>query len=39
MSLHARDTAVPFYNKLNYLQVGEPFIEVGITHFEMYKVL
>ena len=39
MSLHARDTAVPFYNKLNYLQVGEPFIEVGITHFELYKVL
>jgi len=39
MSLHARDTAVPFYNKLNYMQVGEPFIEVGITHFEMYKVL
>ncbi len=35
--LHARDTAVPFYKKLNYEIVGEPFLEVGILHNKMQK--
>lgn len=35
MVLHARETAVPFYHKLNYLTIGERFEEVGIPHFIM----
>ena len=37
MELNARDTAVPFYEKLDYTVVGEPFEEVGIVHFKMMK--
>lgn len=37
--LHARETAVPFYLKLAYLQEGERFMEVGIPHFKMFKDL
>ena len=37
MELNARDTAVPFYEKLAYTVVGEPFEEVGIVHFKMIK--
>ena len=39
MMLHARDTAVPFYLRLGYQVVGEPFEEVTILHFHMEKVL
>jgi N-acetylglutamate synthase-like GNAT family acetyltransferase len=39
MELNARDTAVPFYQKLNYAIVGERFEEVGIGHFKMVKKL
>ena len=39
MELNARDTAVPFYEKLNYTIVGEQFEEVGIAHFKMMKNL
>jgi predicted GNAT family N-acyltransferase len=39
MALNARETAVPFYQKLNYTIVGEPFEEVGIPHFKMVKSL
>ncbi len=39
MVLNARDTAVPFYQKLNYTIVGERFEEVGIPHFKMTKDL
>ncbi len=39
MELNARETAVPFYLKLNYTIVGEPFEEVGIAHFKMIKKL
>lgn len=39
MTMHARETAVSFYEKLGYEKVGEPFIEVTIPHFEMRKVL
>jgi predicted GNAT family N-acyltransferase len=35
--LNARETAVPFYLKLNYLKIGEPFEEVGMPHFFMEK--
>ena len=37
--LHARDVAVPFYEKLGYRCVGEPFDEVGIVHYMMEKEL
>lgn len=39
MILHARDTAVPFYEKLGYDRDGEPFVEVSILHQQMGKVL
>lgn len=39
MVLNARDTAVPFYEKLGYKKVGKKFIEVGIDHFKMQKKL
>jgi N-acetylglutamate synthase-like GNAT family acetyltransferase len=39
MMLHARDTAIPFYEKLGYERVGEPFMEVTILHCEMQKKL
>ena len=39
MVLNARDTAIPFYQKLNYQVIGEPFTEVGIKHFKMDKNL
>ena len=39
MVLHARDATVGFYEKLDYQRVGEPFQEVGITHFKMQKGL
>jgi predicted GNAT family N-acyltransferase len=39
MSLHARDTAVPFYLKLGYETVSEEFVEVGIPHRKMQKLL
>jgi len=37
--LHARSTAVPFYEKLNYKITSNMFLEVGIEHFEMEKKL
>jgi predicted GNAT family N-acyltransferase len=37
--LHARKTAVEFYQKQGYKVQGEPFIEVGIPHLEMTKRL
>lgn len=37
MTLHARDTAVPFYLALGYAVEGEPFEEVGIPHRAMSK--
>lgn len=39
MELNARDTAIPFYEKLAYDKVGQPFEEVGIAHFKMEKKL
>ena len=39
MTLHARETAVPFYLQLGYHTVGERFEEVTIPHFAMEKAL
>lgn len=39
MTLHARETAVPFYLQLGYQTVGERFEEVSIPHFAMEKAL
>ncbi|MEM7599992.1 MAG: GNAT family N-acetyltransferase [Verrucomicrobiota bacterium] len=35
MVLHAREPAVPFYEKLGFSVVDEPFEEVGIPHRRM----
>jgi len=37
--LHARDYAVPFYERLGYTIEGEPFTEVGLRHRLMRKLL
>ena len=39
MYCHARDYAAPFYLKLKYRKVGEPFEEVTIKHWYMEKDL
>lgn len=37
ITLHARETAVAFYEKRNYSKKGESFMEVEIPHFFMEK--
>jgi predicted GNAT family N-acyltransferase len=39
MTLHARSTAVPFYEKLGYERTGDEFEEVTIPHWSMQKRL
>lgn len=39
ITLHARETALGFYEKLGYAVVGERFIEVTLPHFTMEKAL
>jgi GNAT superfamily N-acetyltransferase len=39
MVLHARETAVAFYEKLGYSRLGDLFEEVTIPHWAMEKVL
>lgn len=39
ITLHARETALGFYEKLGYARVGERFIEVTIPHFTMEKTM
>lgn len=39
MFCHARKTAVPFYERLGYHILGNEFIEIGLPHFEMQKIL
>jgi predicted GNAT family N-acyltransferase len=39
MILHARETAAGFYERLGYARVGEPFLEIGLLHWEMTKRL
>jgi len=37
--LHARETAVPFYEKLGYSRIGQRFEEVAVPHWAMAKCL
>ncbi|MEO6917388.1 MAG: GNAT family N-acetyltransferase [Chitinophagaceae bacterium] len=39
LNMHARKTALGFYERLGYTVVGEEFGEVTIPHFEMEKSL
>jgi predicted GNAT family N-acyltransferase len=39
VEMAARDTAVPFYEKLGYQTFGEPFMEVGVPHIIMKRTL
>jgi predicted GNAT family N-acyltransferase len=39
MVLHARETAIPFYEHLGYERQGEPFVEVTVPHLKMRKSL
>jgi GNAT superfamily N-acetyltransferase len=39
MTMHARKTALGFYEKLGYTAMGEEFIEVSIPHYLMEKDL
>jgi predicted GNAT family N-acyltransferase len=39
MILHARATAVPFYEKLGYARFGDRFMELTIPHWAMEKSL
>ncbi|KXK56559.1 MAG: Histone acetyltransferase HPA2-like protein [Chlorobi bacterium OLB7] len=37
ITMHARETAVPFYLNLGYEIIGDRFEEVSIPHFKMRK--
>ncbi len=37
LSLHARISAVGFYEKFGYTKAGEEFMEIGIPHVKMEK--
>lgn len=37
ITMHARETAIPFYLKLGYEIVGDKFEEVTIPHYKMQK--
>lgn len=39
LRMHARDAAVPFYEKAGYKIISDAFIEVGILHYKMQKEL
>lgn len=39
MVLHARNAAIPFYERIGYIAEGDFFEEVGIPHIMMRKVL
>ena len=39
LMMHARDAAIPFYQKCGYAVSGPPFTEVGIPHHLMEKHL
>ncbi len=38
ISLHARESVIPFYEQLGFHVVGDPFEEVGIPHSRMILV-
>jgi ribosomal protein S18 acetylase RimI-like enzyme len=37
--LHARESALPFYERLGYAAYGEPYLEVGLAHRMARKTL
>lgn len=37
--MHARDSAIGFYEKFGYVSKGEPFIKVNVPHHIMEKIL
>lgn len=37
--IHAQESAIPFYEKNGFKMEGDAFIEVGIPHFEMQKII
>lgn len=39
VELHAQQTARPFYERLHYEAFGEPFLDAGMAHIVMRKVL
>ncbi len=39
LMMHARETAIGFYEKFGYRITGEPFVEVGLPHRIMEKPL
>ncbi len=39
LSMHARVTAIGFYEKLGFQKIGVGFVEVGIPHIKMEKNL
>jgi ribosomal protein S18 acetylase RimI-like enzyme len=39
ITLHARDTAVGFYARLGYVPVGAPYVDFGIRHQNMRRLL
>ena len=39
MIMHARDTAIGFYEKFGFHPIGEPFTEVNLPHHIMEKIL
>jgi N-acetylglutamate synthase-like GNAT family acetyltransferase len=39
MILHARETAVPFYERLKYQKAGDRFTEITVPHWLMLKTL
>lgn len=39
MTLHARESALAFYDQLGYRRCGERFVEVDLPHWEMEKSL
>ena len=39
ITMHARNTAIGFYEKFGYKVIGEEFVEVQLPHHTMQKVL
>ncbi len=39
LTMHARKTAIGFYEKLGYRTSGEEFLEISIPHYKMVKRL
>ncbi len=39
VALHAQRSAQGFYQRMGFVERGEPFVEAGIDHIEMVKVL